>query len=138
MKEKLRNVGVARFNSDHEKLVDFILAITAIVDQLKKRKPEPSDWIQLEKLFNELKSYTRYHFQAEEDLFAKMDYPKKKEHAQEHRRLIETLDTLAEKIAHKEIAYSVDLQFFLLDWLFSHINRHDMQYKEFFNAKGVR
>ncbi|MBF0145408.1 MAG: hemerythrin family protein [Magnetococcales bacterium] len=137
MKEKLKDVGVAKFNTDHGRLVDYILEINAIVDQLRKRKPQPNDLVQLDKVFRDLKAYTQYHFNAEEELFARMDYPRKEEHMKEHRQLILGLDELKSKVSGRKISYSVDLQFFLLDWLFNHINRHDLKYKEFFNSKGI-
>ncbi|MBF0131519.1 MAG: hemerythrin family protein [Magnetococcales bacterium] len=137
LKKRLKDVGVAKFNSDHERLVRIISSFNDVVDKLKKRRPEPADWEEIEKIFAELKSYTVRHFSAEEALFEKHAYKNKNEHVREHHQLIHRLDELEGRISEKQISYAVDLQFFLMDWLFNHINRHDMKYKDFFNAHGV-
>ena len=81
--------------------------------------------------------YTKYHFQREEELMAKHDYPLLEAHKAEHERMIAKVGgyiSSYEKTGHKALE---DLGDFLKDWLVNHINGTDKAYGPFLNERGV-
>lgn len=133
LQDKLKDVGVERFNQAHRKMLGYVLSFHQLVEELTGRKPDGQDWRMIDGLLGDLSDYTRTHFTEEEKMMAQGSYPGLDAHRLEHQRFIDKLSGFREEcLARKEISFSVELKFFLLDWLFSHINRTDMKYKGFF------
>ncbi|MBF0622348.1 MAG: hemerythrin family protein [Magnetococcales bacterium] len=136
--QRLRDVGVSRFNAAHKQLLDLIKAFHGIVEDLFHRKPTSSDWNEIDRIFTELIRYTQTHFRDEEKSMREHGYPQLDAHKAQHHKLEEQLKGYQQQLMGRDVRSTVDMKFFLLEWLFSHINNHDMRYKEFFNKKGVR
>ncbi|MBF0310128.1 MAG: bacteriohemerythrin [Magnetococcales bacterium] len=136
--QRLRDVGVERFNASHAHLLDLIIKAHAMVEEIFRRKPTAGDWQGMEQILSDLAEYTRTHFREEEELMAQHGYPDHNAHREQHRALSEQIRHFQEQCRQQRtILFSSDLRIMLLDWLFSHINLHDVNYKAFFNAKGV-
>lgn len=138
IREQLRDVGVGRFNRAHKQLMDLIQEFDGIVSQLFKKRPNEQQWREIDDIMSRLHKYARDHFKDEENLMRQHAYPLTKEHAEQHRDLLKRLEKFTKHLKEKDARFSVDMQFFLLDWLFTHINRYDMKYKAFFEEKNVR
>ncbi|MBF0587553.1 MAG: hemerythrin family protein [Magnetococcales bacterium] len=137
IRSQLRHVGVSRLHRDHEGLVALIITFHSTVGDLFNRSPTAKDWSRIDSVLEDLSDYTFRHFQYEEQLMAKHGYPHLAEHREQHRQLVSQLEGFQDKMRRRDAKFSVDIDFFLLDWLFTHINRYDMKYKDFFEQKGV-
>ncbi|MBF0187458.1 MAG: hemerythrin family protein [Magnetococcales bacterium] len=138
LQKKLNDVGVTKFNRAHQKILDEIIRFHDLVEQLTTRKPTDKDWKDIRSIIGFLLNYTESHFRDEEQEMRRLNYPEMSEHVAQHREFISKIKELNAKLEEGQAMYVVDMKFYLLDWLFSHINRFDMRYKKFFNENGIR
>ena len=81
-------------------------------------------------ILKKLEDYTKYHFQAEEELMAKYNYPELEAHKIEHMRLIKELKKIKEQILNnQDKLVSFRLMLTLKDWILDHILESDHKYK---------
>ena len=91
----------------------------------------------VERIIDELVTYTEVHFHAEEHMMVEYRFPAYKKHKAQH-------DDFAEKVLafqkeHKagKTDLPEELLHFLKDWLSTHILGFDKEYGAYFNEKGV-
>lgn len=90
------------------------------------------------KVLEELKEYTQYHFNFEEKLMLENGYPQYEIHKVEHDLFIKKIQRIGKKdLEDRQSEAIMELITFVADWITSHILKTDMQYKEFFNQKGI-
>ncbi len=85
-----------------------------------------------------LRSYVRYHFQTEEKLLAKHDFPELDAHKREHQVFSERIELFAQRPLEQIQETLQEMESFLLGWLIKHIQRTDMKYAAFLREKGAR
>lgn len=92
----------------------------------------------LEKIFNELASYTQYHFAEEEKLMAKMGVDKRhvEYHVREHHGFLQDVLELHQEMATGDHSASENLLNFLMSWLVYHILGSDMSLSRQIKAVG--
>ncbi|HKK59858.1 MAG TPA: bacteriohemerythrin [Salinivirga sp.] len=88
-------------------------------------------------ILDDLKSYTQYHFRAEEEKMELHGYPKIAEHKNQHKKLIDQLEDLIKDYKADKRQITTDTYRFLNNWLTNHIMSADKQYTAFFKAKGM-
>ena len=119
------NTNILLIDEQHRKLFelanDFITALN-----LGKGKES------LSKTFDQLIEYATIHFDAEEKLFDKHDYPAKESHAQEHRELAQKVVDLN---YNQSYIFPDNVAEFLSSWLKDHIIGSDMDYVDFLKHK---
>ena len=120
------SVGVDKLDSDHKRLFEIINRVDAA-----EKAGKSVQWV-----LEELRSYTEYHFKAEEERMKAANYPEIEEHMRQHKAFVEWLETVERTYnlspdAHFHIAESVNE--YLRDWLTHHILLVDMQYKGVLN-----
>ncbi len=84
----------------------------------------------------ELKHYTETHFDREEELMKKHDYPDIDAHRVQHEEMKQKIDEFLEKFDAEDVAVSKDALHYLENWLINHIGITDKKYTDFFNSKG--
>ena len=92
----------------------------------------------LERILEDLVTYTKVHFSTEEDFFTKHSYPRSVQHKAEHDALTKKVLKYQEEYNSGRSALTIEVMKFLKDWLTNHILAVDKQYTPFLNAKGVR
>ena len=125
------SVGVARIDEQHKKLIAMVNRL--IEDQKKLTDPEL-----IAQLLTEMMDYAQEHFRTEEHLLAEYGYERKDQHEALHQGFIE--QTMAFCGATTTIGpniLSTALLEYLKTWWVEHILNKDMEYMEFFNARGV-
>ena len=90
------------------------------------------------KTVGELLQYTRTHFQQEEALLKKANYPQLAPHQEMHRKFVGDVEALMEQTRSGKAANSVQVLNLLRDWLVNHIQKVDKQYSDTLNAAGIR
>jgi len=125
------NTGIGTCDRQHHKLVELINLLHEAM-LAGKGKTVMHD------LLRELVDYTVYHFETEEELFARHGYPDAPSHILEHRKLTQTAVELRDKVASGGRVITIDVMNFLKQWLNNHIIHTDKRYGPFLKVKGVK
>jgi hemerythrin len=124
------SVDVEEIDSQHKHLVSLINGLHEVM----KRGAEQSE---VEALLQDLLAYTEFHFDAEERLMAKANYPDLEEHRAKHAAMkqeVKRLLSLAKQGGH---FVSINLMQFLKNWLSRHIVGTDKQYSPAMRQAGI-
>ncbi len=124
-------VGVKVLDEDHKKLVGLI---NDLHDALKAGHGKDI----LGKILDSLVTYTKYHFDREEQLFAKTGYPNSHAHKKEHDNLTQQVLGVQSKYkAGADTFLTMEVMDFLKTWLTNHIQGSDQKYTAHLNTHGV-
>ena len=115
------SVNNAEIDEQHKKLVSLINQLHEAMSQGKSRDS-------LSGIFNELVSYTKYHFKSEENYLLNNNYPEYTIHRHEHQKLTSQVLKFKQDFDSGKVAISIDLLNFLKDWLKKHILESDKKY----------
>ena len=125
------SVGVKLLNNDHKKLV---LLINQLHDGLMAGRAKPA----LDRLFEDLVSYTRVHHANEEQLFVETGFQGSAAHMLEHDSTIERAVELQLRFKSSEVfAAELEILHQLREWLFRHIQGSDQEFVSHFKVKGI-
>ena len=86
-------------------------------------------------VFNELVSYTVYHFSYEEKMLEATAYPAIEEHKAVHKSLVAQVGSFSDQIADGKSSTPLKLMAFLKDWLTKHILQTDMRYSSHLTSR---
>lgn len=126
------NIGVKEVDQQHQELVVKLNEfLDACVNQQGKDK--------IEETLTFLKDYTVEHFQNEEAIMKKHNYPEFDVHKKEHEAFIKTVVELEGMIQSKGVTIlsTLKLNRTLVDWLLNHISKNDVKIGQFIQAKGL-
>jgi len=129
--EEKYSVNVKEIDEQHKKLVSILNELHTAMLGAK------ANYVLLKKILNELIEYTVYHFKTEEQYMVKYLYPKYAEHKESHKNLTEKVLSFYSDFEKGKKLLTVELLFFLKDWLTNHILGEDKMYSQFFNNKGL-
>lgn len=114
-------IGIDTIDEQHKKLFE----LTNRVYIASEQDVEIDDLLGI---FEELKEYTQYHFEAEEVYFSALPPHEAERHKKEHEYFISELESSIQQ--SKRIGgLSLGLQCFISDWLVNHILIEDQKYK---------
>jgi hemerythrin len=89
-------------------------------------------------IFDQLVSYTQYHFSAEEKLMRDNGYPKLADHMKLHDEFTAEILHFQKDVKSGKIGMGIQVRDYLKDWLVKHVMGEDQKYVPFFSQKGVR
>jgi hemerythrin len=118
------SVGVPEIDEQHKKLFEII---NSFFDGLKSGHSQKS----MVTAFDEVVSYTKYHFEAEERYMDESQYADRQNHKRVHKQLILRIEEFQKDFEHQKNGISLDFLQFLAQWLPDHILFHDKQYAPF-------
>jgi hemerythrin len=124
------SVKIKEIDLQHQKLIEMV---NELHDFMKQGKGKEA----VGKILKELASYTVYHFQTEEKMFAKHLYPETNIHTQQHKDLLDEVTKLISDYEKGDGILPMDLLDFLKDWLVNHIGCSDKKYTLFFTSRGI-
>lgn len=115
-KEQL-STGVTEIDEQHKILIAMLNEANQCLLTNHNRQARLSD------LIRDLMSYALYHFEMEEALMLRHDYPHRDQalHIQEHRQFSEKVASLQRSLNHGQLLAAEELTSFLGDWLHKHI-----------------
>ena len=115
------SVGNETLDTDHKQLVQIINRVSHLQDS-----GEDAVWV-----LNDLKGYSKYHFDREEKLMEAANIPGLVAHKKKHAMFVEWLGSLQRTINLPEAHFVVFnvANDYLRDWLKNHILHTDMEYK---------
>ena len=125
------SVSVQVFDAHHKRLF-------ALIDRLYQAMRAGTTGSELAAIFDELASYTGYHFTAEEAAFDHFGYPGCERQKAQHRELIAEVKRLRGDLEAGKGLVAVEVMEFLRDWLTQHIKGCDKLYAEFFQDKDLQ
>ena len=126
------SVGVALMDVQHKKVFTIINELQDAVEQRRASSV-------VAHALDEMTAYTQYHLREEERLLEQHGYPTLPEHRLKHEILTKRLLLFKKSYDEGQTAIvPVSLLSFLQEWWTRHILQIDMQYRDFFNQKGVR
>ena len=122
------SVKVNGIDNQHKMLVNLINDLhNAMKDGKGKEK--------LGTILNELISYTKYHFSAEEKLMQKKNYPDYQQHKREHEAFTKKVEEFNNQFVAGSLFISNEVLLFLKDWLVGHIKVTDKKYSPYLSAE---
>ena len=122
------SVGIIALDKDHKHLIDLINKIeTALKNNESKRA--------VNQVFDEIFEYTIIHFNNEEVLFEKYDYPEFDWHKKIHQGLLKKVTELD---AVRSFISPESLVAFLKSWIKHHIMEDDKRYSDYLVSKGAK
>lgn len=116
--DKYYLTGISEVDKQHHHLVDIINTLSAILTQ-----PEDAAHDKIETIFDNLASYTHYHFKDEEVLMgkSKIDIRHFAPHHQAHIDFLQEITQQRASFSHDEPDKANKLLKFLINWLAYHI-----------------
>jgi hemerythrin len=125
------SVNVAEIDKQHMKLISLI---NELHDAMKAGKGKDS----LASIIVGLISYTESHFKVEEKYFVQFGYPDALAHKKEHTAFVHKVLEFQKGFEGGGMTVTIEVLYFLRDWLQSHIKGSDKKYSAFFNEKGLK
>lgn len=123
------SVGVDIFDEHHKKLF-------GIANNLLESY-QAGELTEVRKIAVQLREYTLYHFDAEEDAMRQYDYPKMGAHVKEHEEfkkfVVEAFDEL-DTLTKETLAIKTS---FLFKWITEHIGKSDKACGEYYKSIGI-
>jgi hemerythrin len=124
------SVKVELCDAQHKKLF-------AIINDLAEAMRTGKGNAVVNRTVGELVQYTRTHFQQEEALLRKANYPQLASHQELHRKFMNDVEALQKQARQGIAASAVEVLNMLRDWLLNHIQKTDKAYSGFLNAAGI-
>ena len=124
-------VNVKQLDDEHKKLVVMINELHEAM-QVGKGKE------MLSGILGRMVTYVGSHFSNEEKYMEKFSYPDYEAHKKEHNDFVKKTLEFQQNFNDGKMGLSIEVMFFLKEWLLNHIKGSDQQYGPFFNEKGLR
>lgn len=86
-------------------------------------------------ILNQLIRYSQQHFQDEEAIMEREQYPLLEPHRKCHEKLVEQIFRLHQLFTDHGAKLEHDLQLFLKHWLVDHVVHNDFEFRDFLAAK---
>lgn len=121
------SVGIDKWDSDHRVLLELINRLDHAVGA------GAPDMAVVRQAVETLVAYAEVHFQIEEKLMARLEYPRLESHKAEHEKMRAWIAEHCLRPGLDASDFTHDLAEYLVHWLYSHVLTIDMQYTEFFD-----
>ena len=119
------SVHLEEMDQQHQKFFKLLNQMYEY-NERQDRSPEV-----LDQLFEELFTYAKVHFEAEEALFGKAGFPESEQHRDQHRFFQEHLLELRREHFQAVASVPRSVFHFMRDWLLTHILEVDKSYGEY-------
>jgi hemerythrin-like metal-binding protein len=123
-------VKVAKCDQQHMRLFDII---NQLADAMRMGKGQDV----VNQVVTDLLDYTNTHFQEEEALLQKANYPQLEAHQEMHRIFVKKVQSLQSQAQMGKRVNAAQLLSLIRDWLVNHIQKADKRYSAHLNAAGI-
>jgi len=123
-------VGFKEIDDQHKNFVNILNKLFTYLEEGEDRK-------ELEQILRELIDFAKVHFDSEEVIFEKYNYPHTKEHKLAHAEFHAKAKKLQEKLDSKLLTIDYSLLDFLEDWFRNHLKVEDAKYTKYFKENGL-
>ncbi|SHG82597.1 hemerythrin [Thermosyntropha lipolytica DSM 11003] len=119
-------IGVEHIDEQHRRLFE----IAGRAYQVMRDDVSIDKYDQIVAILQELKEYTVYHFQSEEEYMQSIGYKKFLSHKVEHNDFIEKINSIdLEKVDEEQDKFILELLDFIVNWIDKHILGMDKMIK---------
>jgi hemerythrin len=125
------SVSIESIDSQHKVLFDMI-------NEFYKELDKPERGISLIKLIFKLRDYANLHFNKEEQLMKKFNYPDYVNHKNKHIFFMNKVKDYIDRINSGKLLISIEITNFIKEWIVKHIATVDKDYSDFFIKQGVK
>jgi hemerythrin len=125
------SVNVSEIDKEHQLLVGMLNELN---DAMRWGKGKAV----VGNIIEGLISYAGSHFRNEEKYFDMFNYPKAISHKKEHSDFVAKVCEFRTGFEKGKLGLTIEVLFFLSDWLRKHIKGSDKEYGPFFNANGLK
>jgi hemerythrin len=123
-------IGVRLLDQQHDVLHEAINELgVAIANGARKEE--------LRERLERLLDFTRRHFQAEEIMMERYEYPERDEHMCEHQHIMTQIEDAARAMENGDSTHLRALTGFLRRWLTTHMEGLDQECGEWLNRQGI-
>lgn len=122
-------IGNSTIDSEHKELF-------ALVNEFHTSWSEKRERGAVAEVLNRLIQYGQRHFQDEEAIMERVQYPLLEAHRKIHEKLVEDIFKLNQELAERNHLLDHDLGKFLKHWLVDHIVHCDYDFREFLVRKN--
>lgn len=123
-------LGIAAMDRQH-------LALVEAINELHQAMLDGRDREQIRRTINQLISYTKVHFESEEQLLCAKGFPTFAEHRLEHHRFVRRVIDFHNQFMDGRVVLSAEVMHFLKEWLAGHILVEDRRYAAWMRGKGL-
>ncbi|MGX8795884.1 bacteriohemerythrin [Fusibacter sp. JL298sf-3] len=128
-------LGIESIDNQHKELVRITGRLSDLLGSATQGEDIYDDMVTI---VGDIKAYTVEHFSYEEMLFDKFGYEDKERHKQEHKKLIDEIETLdLRALDDDQVAHGKKILNYLITWVFKHISGSDFLYKDLFKSHGL-
>jgi hemerythrin len=125
------SVNIAEIDLQHQKLI-------AIINELHDAMRDGRTNDILHQLIDELANYSETHFALEEKYFDELNYSSTALHKAEHQEFRKKISEFRSGFNSGKLFVSMEIIYFLKEWLVNHILVSDKHYSSFFIEKGLK
>lgn len=123
------HIGLPKIDEQHKKLIGYSNSLLQAMVAGKGKEA-------LSDLFEDLLDYTDYHFADEVQYMTLIGYPELDEHKLAHKKIINELGHLREKLFNGDGVSPEQALDFLNDWIIKHIMGMDSRIGDFANNRS--
>lgn len=121
-------LGIAELDVDH-------LRLAGLIDTLRQLDDAGTTCDQVVPVLQELADHTRQHFAREQEWMVRDNYPQVTEHEEQHRALLDVIDTIVGEYIAGRIQLDSRLLTDLWEWLNHHVRTADEEYADYIRLK---
>ncbi len=127
-------IGVEAIDKQHERLFD----ISERIEELFLLPGHMDKFDEIVGIIEELKAYVIYHFNEEQQLMEKIQYPKYFSHLVEHQDFIEKINDFdLHELDHAQQQQLRELVDFIMTWLVEHVLEKDKAFATYCREKNM-
>jgi len=123
-------LGITAMDRQHQTLVE---AINELHDAMLAGRERET----VQKTIHQLISYTKVHFESEEQLLTAKGYPTFADHRMQHHAFVKRVLDFHNQFMDGRVVLSAEVMQFLKDWLASHILIEDRGYAVWMKERGL-
>ena len=129
-------LGIPSIDEQHKSLLEIGNRIHGL---LKEHEDGDDNFEDIFTVIEELKNYTIYHFDTEEEMFVKYNYPDYDGHKKEHDEFIHYVESVdLGAVNENQKSFLNELLGKIVQWVFKHILSTDYLYKNHMLELGVQ
>ena len=122
------SVDIDLIDEQHKKLISYV---NDLHENMKVGKGKDI----ISKILDGLIEYTKFHFNTEEELFAKYNYPERENHVSEHHFFVDKVKKFQDDFNNGRLSVTIEVFQFLNNWVTNHIKVIDKKYSPFLKGK---
>ncbi len=123
-------LGISAMDRQHLTLVESI-------NELHDAMMSGRDRDTVQRTIHQLISYTKVHFESEEQLLTAKGYPTFADHRMQHHAFVRRVLDFHNQFMDGRVVLSAEVMLFLKDWLSSHILAEDRTYAVWMKENGL-